>query len=222
MLSPHTESGGGWPMPSPHTKTGALPFSRSLREGGALADIAAADHPIHANLLLTTRCPARFNLDRAFFGGSICGPVLCVEVHRSFVGRPSLCEGLRFLRMTAGVASKAPPSRTEREKGRAPSGQTSCWDDLKTALIIIALTFFRQGEMIFTSPAKLAPKKAGVPCPSRVLCERAGLLAMLPNRIFLTNLSSRWVASSRGKSWRKFIIESRRLARMRVVVASLT
>jgi hypothetical protein len=23
-------------------------------------------------------------------------------VHRSFVGRPSLCEGLRFLRMTAG------------------------------------------------------------------------------------------------------------------------
>ena len=26
---------GGWPRLSPHTKTGALPFSRSLREGGA-------------------------------------------------------------------------------------------------------------------------------------------------------------------------------------------
>jgi len=26
---------GGWPMLSQHTKAGALPFSRSLREGGA-------------------------------------------------------------------------------------------------------------------------------------------------------------------------------------------
>jgi hypothetical protein len=34
-------------MLSPHTKTGALPFSRSFREGGAFADIAAADDRIH-------------------------------------------------------------------------------------------------------------------------------------------------------------------------------
>ena len=43
-------------MFSPHTKAGALPFSRSLRErAGLLADIAAADHRIHPKLLATTR-----------------------------------------------------------------------------------------------------------------------------------------------------------------------
>jgi hypothetical protein len=38
-----------------HTNAGALPFSRSVRGGGALADIAAADHRIqnpHAGLLV--------------------------------------------------------------------------------------------------------------------------------------------------------------------------
>jgi hypothetical protein len=35
-----------------------------------LADIAAVDHRIRAKLLTTTRCPARFNLDRTFFPGS--------------------------------------------------------------------------------------------------------------------------------------------------------
>src|SRR5579862_2250075 len=44
---------GGWPMPSPHPKAGALPFSRSWREGGAfrsnlvtarLAHICASGH----------------------------------------------------------------------------------------------------------------------------------------------------------------------------------
>jgi len=30
-------SPGGWPMLSPDPKAGALPFSRSLREGGALS-----------------------------------------------------------------------------------------------------------------------------------------------------------------------------------------
>ncbi len=29
------EQEGGWPTPSSHTKAGALPFSRSLQEGGA-------------------------------------------------------------------------------------------------------------------------------------------------------------------------------------------
>jgi len=39
--------------------------SRVLCErAGFLADIAAADHRIHPRLLTTTRCPARFNLDR--------------------------------------------------------------------------------------------------------------------------------------------------------------
>jgi len=54
----------GWPRLSPHTEAGALPFSRSLREGGGLADIASAGHRIHAKLLTTARRPARFNLDR--------------------------------------------------------------------------------------------------------------------------------------------------------------
>jgi hypothetical protein len=64
-----------------------------------LADSAAADHRIHAMLLTTMRCPARFNLDRGFFaGGTVPGRCPQAEVQRSFVGRPSLCEGLRCLR----------------------------------------------------------------------------------------------------------------------------
>jgi hypothetical protein len=72
-----------------------------LREGGLLADIAAADRRMHAKLLTTTRCPVRFNLECGFFPGSIVPGGVQVEVHRSFVGRPSLRNGLHFLRMTS-------------------------------------------------------------------------------------------------------------------------
>ena len=36
---------GGWPMLSPHTKPGALPFSRSLREGGAFEESVVDPNP---------------------------------------------------------------------------------------------------------------------------------------------------------------------------------
>jgi len=54
-----------------HPKQKRVPCpSRALGErAGLLADIAAVDLRIHAKLLTTTGCPARFNLDRAFFGG---------------------------------------------------------------------------------------------------------------------------------------------------------
>jgi hypothetical protein len=46
------------------------------------------------------------------------------RLHRSFVGRPSLCEGLRFLRMTAGgvvsVTSEVP------RLGHDPSTELFC------------------------------------------------------------------------------------------------
>jgi len=41
-------------MLSPYTKAGALPFSRSLRGRGFLADIATADRRIHDKPLTTT------------------------------------------------------------------------------------------------------------------------------------------------------------------------
>jgi hypothetical protein len=48
--------------------------SRVLCErAGLLADIAAADHWIHAKLLTTTRCPARFNLDGGFLRWMVPG-----------------------------------------------------------------------------------------------------------------------------------------------------
>jgi len=53
--------------------------SRVLCErAGLLADIAAADHRIHAKLLTTARCPARFNLDRT--SGSVTPqPLACAK-----------------------------------------------------------------------------------------------------------------------------------------------
>lgn len=50
---------GGQVQASPHTKAGALPFRVLCENAGPLADIAAADQPIHAKLLTTTRLPAR-------------------------------------------------------------------------------------------------------------------------------------------------------------------
>jgi len=46
--------------------------SRVLCErAGLLADIAVTDHWMRAKLLTSTRCPARFNVDRVFFPGGI-------------------------------------------------------------------------------------------------------------------------------------------------------
>jgi len=36
-ITAHGNAFGGWPSLSPHTTAGALPFSRPVREGGALA-----------------------------------------------------------------------------------------------------------------------------------------------------------------------------------------
>jgi hypothetical protein len=70
-------------MLSTRTKTGALPFSRSCERAGLLADIAAADHRIHAKLLTTTRCPARFPVWNRIAGGPLKpGFGLSGAVHR--------------------------------------------------------------------------------------------------------------------------------------------
>ena len=45
---------------TPHTKRVPCPSRVLCERAGLLADIAASDHRIHAKLLTTTRCPARF------------------------------------------------------------------------------------------------------------------------------------------------------------------
>src|SRR4030088_3436481 len=99
MLSPHTKR-----VPPSRVlcvRSHDILYSVSLdwtvpcERAGLLADIAAADQRKHAKLLTTTRCPARFNLDRTFFPGRAscrgrspaCSPahfrVLCVATSPS-------------------------------------------------------------------------------------------------------------------------------------------
>jgi hypothetical protein len=49
------------------------PFRVLCESAELLADIAAADHLIHAQLLTPLRCPARFNLQLTFFPGVSIG-----------------------------------------------------------------------------------------------------------------------------------------------------
>jgi hypothetical protein len=66
MHSPHTNAGGGLADAFAHKQTRVPRPSRVLCErAGLLADIAAADHRIHAKLLTTTRCPARLGSAQA-------------------------------------------------------------------------------------------------------------------------------------------------------------
>jgi len=113
--------------------------SRVLCErAGPLADVAAADQRIPAKLLTTSGCPMRFNLHcalhpRRIVEGTTPLPILrtndqpaldrvlmhVIQLFRQFpftenveVIVAGLPEGI--------VASKAPPSRKEREKDGAP------------------------------------------------------------------------------------------------------
>jgi len=69
---PRKSASGGWPMLSPKQKCGCPALLAFLAGGrGFLADIAAANHWINAELLTTTDCPVRLNFHPAFSSGGI-------------------------------------------------------------------------------------------------------------------------------------------------------
>jgi hypothetical protein len=108
----HTKLGGGWPMLSLTQNWVPRPSRVLCERAGLLADIAAADHRIHAERLTATRCPARFSLAAP----SCRGRIVSVWVQGRSAQIPSAGSG-QALRRQAFASRRPALPQDDIEKG---------------------------------------------------------------------------------------------------------
>jgi hypothetical protein len=164
---------------TPH-KSGRVAHSKVrvlCERAGLFAGIAAADHRMQSKLLATARRPVGFNFHAAFFASRVVLGRSQVEMRRSFVGRPSLRDGLRFLRMTSKTeASKSPALSHKTREGRATRRGTDI--SLRRSTSEDARAYIGRSAEVLRRQA-IASRR---PALSQDDIEKGGLLKVPPSR----------------------------------------
>ncbi len=127
----------GWlarPFPRNLTPRGSLPFSRSVRKGGALTCLSAADHRVHSKLLAPTRrsseiqsSPRNLSLSHSAVNCSTPNPLDAPRARAAM----TLCGGMgRYhAKSQAGRCVESHPWQRTSRMGHPLC--TAGWDDIK-------------------------------------------------------------------------------------------